>query len=84
MAEITHFIAMAFDVTDQGPVAGEPFKCRSPAAAIERAKGLWKVFGHTGAVAFVRTGYPVSSTTVLRTFGIVPDDFTIEISDRQK
>jgi hypothetical protein len=40
--------------------------------------GLWKVFGHTGAVAFVRTGYPVSRTTVLRTFGSVPDVFPIE------
>ena len=78
MAEITHFIAMAFDLTDHGLVAGEPFKCRSPAAAVERAKGLWKVFGHTGAVAFVRTGYPVSSTTVLRTFGSVRDDFSIK------
>jgi len=78
MGGITHFIAMPFDLTDHGLVAGEPFKCRSPAAAIERAKGLWKVFGHNGAVAFVRTGYPVSRTTVLRTFGSVPDDFAIE------
>jgi hypothetical protein len=53
-------VAMAFDLTDHGLVAGEPLKCRSPAAAIERAKGLWKVFGHTGAVAFVRTGYPAA------------------------
>ena len=78
VGEITHFIAMAFDLTDDGLVADEPFKCRSPAAAIERAKGLWKVFGHAGAVAFVRTGYPVSRTAVLRTFGSVPDDFSIE------
>jgi len=78
MGEITHFIAIAFDLTDHGLVAGEPFKCRTPAPAIERAKGLWKTFGHTGAVAFVRTGYPVSRTTVLRTFGSVPDDFPIE------
>ena len=38
MGEITHFIAMAFDLTDHGLVAGEPFKCRSRAAAIERVK----------------------------------------------
>ena len=25
-----------------------------------------------------RTGYPLSRTTVLRTFGSVPDDFPIE------
>ena len=65
MSEITHFVALPFDVIDDGLVAGEPFKCASPAAAIERAKGFWKIFGHAGAVAFTRTGYPVSSTTVL-------------------
>jgi hypothetical protein len=74
MAEITHFIALPFDVSDDGMIAGEPFKCASPAAAIERAQGLWKIFGHAGAVALVRTGYPVTSETVLRTFGQVPDD----------
>src|SRR5260370_17055792 len=77
MGEITHFIAIAFDLTDHGLVAGEPFKCRTPAAAIERAKGLWKTFGHTGAVASLLTGYPVSRTTVLRTFRPGPPDFPI-------
>ena len=56
--EIAHFIAMPFDLPDHGLVAGEPFKCATPASAIERAKGCWKVFGHAGAIAFVRTGYP--------------------------
>ena len=74
MAEITHFIALPFDISDEGMIAGEPFKCASPAAAIERARGLWKIFGHAGAVALVRTGYPVTSETVLRTFGQVPTD----------
>jgi hypothetical protein len=73
MSEISHFIAMPFDLTDNGLVAGEPFKCATPASAIERAKGYWKVFGHSGAVAFVRTGYPDVRTTVLRTFGSVPE-----------
>jgi hypothetical protein len=74
VGEITHFIAVPFDLTDDGLVAGEPFKCASPAAAIERAKGFWQVLGHAGAVAFVRVGYPESMTTVLRAFGNVPDD----------
>jgi hypothetical protein len=74
MGEITHFIAMPFDLTDDGLVAGEPFKCANPAAAIERAKGFWQVLGHAGAVAFVRVGYPDTMTTVLRAFGNVPDD----------
>jgi hypothetical protein len=74
MSEITHFIALPYDVSDDGMVAGEPFKCASPAAAIERARGMWKIFGHAGAVALVRTGYPATSETVLRKFGRVPDD----------
>ena len=52
----------------------------SPTAAIERAQGLWKVFGHTGAVAFSRTGDPATGdfcdATVLRKFGDVPDDLS--------
>jgi hypothetical protein len=74
MGEITQFIAVPIDQTDQGFVAGEAFKCASPASAIERAKGFWKIFGHAGAVAVVRTGYPDAQTTVLRRFGSVPDE----------
>jgi hypothetical protein len=52
----------------------------SPASAIERAQGLWKILGHTGAVAFSRTGDPAtgdfSDATVLRKFGDVPDDLS--------
>jgi hypothetical protein len=77
MAEITQFIAIPFDLADDGIVAGEPFKCATPASAIERAKGFWQVLGHTGAVALVRTGYPETETTVLRRFGIVPDQLSI-------
>ena len=77
MGDIAQFIAMPIDLTDQGLVAGEGFKCASPAAAIERAKGYWKVLGHAGAVAFVRTGYPDATTTVLRRFGSVPEDLEI-------
>jgi hypothetical protein len=77
MVEIAQFIAMPIDLTDDGLVAGEGFKCASPAAAIERAKGYWKIFGHAGAVAFVRTGYPDATTTVLRRFGSVPEDLQI-------
>lgn len=77
MGDIAQFIAMPIDLTDGGLVAGEPFKCASPAAAIERAKGYWTIFGHAGAVAFVRSGYPEFRTTVLRRFGSVPDELQI-------
>jgi hypothetical protein len=75
MGEIVQFIAMPFDLTGDGLlVAGEPFKCATPASAIERAKGFWQILGHAGAVALVSTGYPESRTTVLRTFGNVPGE----------
>ena len=77
MGDITQFIAVPIDRTDQGLVAGEAFKCASPQAAIERAKGFWKVFGHAGAVAVVRTGFPETTTTVLRRFGNVPEELEI-------
>lgn len=77
MGEIPQFIAMPIDLTENGLVAGEAFKCASPAAAIERAKGYWKVFGHAGAVALVRVGYPDATTTVLRRFGSVPDELNV-------
>ncbi len=74
MGEITQFIAVPFNLTSDGVLAaGEPFKCARPATAKDRAKGLWQILGHTGAVAFVRTGYPETRTTVLRRFGTVPD-----------
>jgi hypothetical protein len=72
MGDVIHFVAMPFDLTDKGLVAGEPFKCASPAAAIERAQGYWKTLGHAGAVAYVRSDYPVTRTTMLRRFGNVP------------
>jgi hypothetical protein len=74
MSDVAQFIALSFDLTDEGLVPGEPFKCATPAAAIERAKGYWKTFGHAGAVAFVRTDYPERRITVLRTFGSVPSE----------
>jgi hypothetical protein len=77
MDEISHFIAMPFDLTEDGLVAGEPFKCGTPASAIEHAKGYWKTFGHSGAIAFVRIGYPEARTVVLRRFGNVPESLSI-------
>jgi hypothetical protein len=80
MAGITYFVALPFDVADGSVVVGEPIECLSPAAAMECAQGLWKVLGHTGAVAFSRTGDPAtgdfSDATVIRKFGNVPDDLS--------
>jgi hypothetical protein len=76
LSETAQFVAVPFDLTDEGLVAGECFRCASPAEAIERAKGLWQVLGHAGAIALIRSD-PVGRTTVLRRFGSVPDDVTI-------
>jgi hypothetical protein len=77
ISEITHFIAVPFDFAGADLAAGEPAKCASPAAAIERAQGMWRVLGHAGAAALVRIGYPEGRITVLRTFGSVPEDFEV-------
>ena len=80
MPGITYIVALPFDVADGCVVVGEPIECPSPAAAIERAQGLWKVLGHTGAVAFSRTGDRATGdfhdATVLQKFGDVQDDLS--------
>jgi hypothetical protein len=80
MANVTYFVALPFDVTNEGVIAGEAIECPSPAAAIGCAQGLWKILGHAGAVAFSRTGDPAigefSDATLLRKFGNVPNDLS--------
>ena len=66
MAGITYFVALPFDVADGSVVVGEPIECPRPAAAIVRVQGLWKVLGHTGAVAFSRTGDPATAISTMR------------------
>jgi hypothetical protein len=80
MAGITYFVALPFDVADTSIIVGDPIECSNHGVAIERAHGLWKVIGHTGAVAFSRTGDPAtgdfSDATVLQKFGDVPEDLS--------
>jgi hypothetical protein len=79
VAEITFFVALPFDFVDGGIAAGEPIECASPAAAIERPQGLWRIFGHAGAIAFVRTtDFEIGKFNdkhVLRRFGQVSDEY---------
>ncbi|MGA7804341.1 hypothetical protein [Bradyrhizobium sp.] len=79
MSEITHFVVVPFDYVDNDIVAGEPVKCPTPADAIERAQGLWKTFGHAGAIAFSRTSDfeigKFDARHVLRRFGQVPSEY---------
>ena len=78
MAEITQFEVVPFDYAGGDLVAGEPVRCPSPDAAIERALGLWKIFGHAGAIALSRTSDfetgKFDQRHVLRRFGHVPGD----------
>jgi hypothetical protein len=79
MTEIISFVALPFDFTNSGIMAGEPVDCPSPAAAIERAQGLWKVFGHAGSIAFSRTtDFEIGKFNdkhILRRFGQVADEY---------
>jgi len=72
MSDTIQFVAMPFNLTEEGLVAGEPFKCASAGAAIDRAEGYWKTLGHAGAIAFVSIDYPLTRTTLLQKFGCVP------------
>jgi hypothetical protein len=63
---IKYFVALPFDVADGSVLVGEPIECQSPAAAIERAQGRWKVLGHSGAVAFSRAGDQLPAAFAMR------------------
>jgi hypothetical protein len=80
MTEITQFVVVPFDYADNGVVAGEPIGCSTPAAAIEHAHGLWKTFGHAGAIAYSRTtDFAIAKfgdTHILRRFGQVPSSYS--------
>ena len=75
MAEVTYYVALPFADSEDGPVGLEAVECMSANAAIMRAEALSRKEGHIGAVAFSRTGDPVSGdfsdAVVLRTFGVV-------------
>ena len=79
MTEITYFMVVPFDYVNDGLVAGEPIGCPSPAAAIQRAQGLWKTLGHAGAIAISRTSDfeigKFDAKQVLRRFGQVPTEY---------
>jgi hypothetical protein len=85
MAEITQFVALAFDLIDGALVPGDSADCTSPALAIQTAQGQWKLFGHAGAVAFSRTSDfeqgVFNRRHVLRRFGQVPSEYLDENDD---
>lgn len=80
MAEVTYYVALPFVAADDGTAAGEATECFSANAAVMRAEALSRQPGVLGAVAFSRSGDPVTGefgdATVIRKFGEVPDDLS--------
>ena len=78
MADLTYFVALPFVAADDGVAASQPVECPTSSAAIMRAEHLSKKEGIVGAIAFSRSGDPLSGAFedahVLKTFGNVPDD----------
>ena len=85
MTGIIRFQALAFALVDGHLVEEQRVDCESPALAIKTAQGLWKVFGHAGAVAVSRTSYfnreQSNRQLVLRRFGQIPDEYLRENVD---
>jgi hypothetical protein len=79
MSEVTYYVAMPFLTDDDGsPVAGAAEECQNSAAALRRADMALYVRQHFGAIAFSRSGDPVTGefgdARLIRTFGNVPED----------
>ena len=81
MADLTYYVAMPFLQDETGsPMAGAAEECQSSSSALRRAELLSRAAGSIGAVAFSRTGDPMSGEVaeakLLRKFGNVPDDLS--------
>jgi ABC-type uncharacterized transport system substrate-binding protein len=81
MSDVTYYVAMPFLTDHDGSlVAGAAEECQSTAAALRRAEILAHAAGHIGAIAFSRSGDPMtgefSDAKLIRKFGNVPDDLS--------
>jgi hypothetical protein len=56
----TYRVARIFGIGDNGPELREAVECTSANAAVRSAERIARAEGHIGAVAFSRTGDPVS------------------------
>jgi hypothetical protein len=75
---LTYYVALPFVQTEGGIAAGQAMECPNEPAALRRAEIMARSPAYVGALAFKRTGDPslgnFGDATVLRTFGIVPDN----------
>lgn len=81
MADISYYVALPFAQDDDGSViAGTAEEFQSASTAIRRAETLSRSSGAIGAVAFTRSGDPMTGdfedAVVLRSFGNVPVDLS--------
>ncbi|MDA9446607.1 MULTISPECIES: hypothetical protein [unclassified Bradyrhizobium] len=81
MPDVTYYVALPFLIDEDGsPVAGAAEECQTSAAALRRAEMLARGAGHIGAVAFSRSGDPLTGefgdAKLLRKFGNVPPDLS--------
>jgi hypothetical protein len=81
MSDVTYYVAMPFLTDHDGSlVAGAAEECQSTAAALRRAEILAHAAGHIGAIAFSRSGDPMTGefndAKLIRKFGNVPDDLS--------
>lgn len=75
---VTYYVALPFIRTEEGVTPGQAQECQGETAAIRRAEALSRNPENVGALAFKRSGDPdagnFNDATVLRTFGIVPEN----------
>lgn len=81
MTDISYYVALPFSEDDEGSVVtGTAEEFQSPSTAIRRAETLSRAAGMVGAVAFTRSGDPMTGdfkdAVVLKAFGSVPTDLS--------
>lgn len=81
MADISYYVALPFSTDDDGSiVTGTAEEFQSASTAIRRAETLSRTAGAIGAIAFSRSGDPMTGdfkdATVLKSFGHVPVDLS--------
>jgi hypothetical protein len=77
----TRYIAVSFRRVGNGFAPGPAVECPDATLAVQRAELMTREEDLAGAVAFSRTGDPVSkevgAAVILKSFGEIPDDFDI-------
>jgi hypothetical protein len=81
MVDISYYVALPFAQDDDGSIiAGTAEEFQSASTAVRRAETLSRSSGAVGAVAFTRSGDPMTGdfkdAVVLKSFGNVPADLS--------